>query len=438
MRYLLFFTTFIFTICFHSCKLKNEKKTSLNFKEKLELLFPGVTIDSLTSKDHFKSTYRLSIQQNLDPANPEKGTFNHTVYISHFDDTKPTVFITDGYDSYNRTTELSKIFKSNQVIVEYRMYGSSRPNPIPWEYLTNNNAIEDYHLIVSKLKTIYKGKWISSGISKGGETTLIYKSKYPDDIDVAIPYVAPLINGTEDQRTTIHINTVGTKLCRDKITTIQRAILQNRLTAINEFKRIATENELTFTEVPIEEALEYAVLEFPFSFWQWDGNCENLPDETSISEVMNYVHKVVGLGFYSDKGYNKYLPSFYQHMQELGYYGFDFSSVKDLLKKVTSTSNIRFAPKDATITYNPNYIKKVRDYAETKGNKILYIYGENDPWYACAPNPAPDVDALKMVLKNGNHSTRIKHFSIEQQNQIYDKLQKWLGSEIEIYKLYNN
>jgi hypothetical protein len=27
-------------------------------------------------------------------------------------------------------------------------------------------------------------------------------------------------------------------------------------------------------EVPLNEALEYAVLEFPFSFWQWEENAK--------------------------------------------------------------------------------------------------------------------------------------------------------------------
>ena len=33
-----------------------------------------------------------------------------------------------------------------------------------------------------------------------------FKSKYPNDVDVAVPYVAPLINGLEDPRTNDLIN----------------------------------------------------------------------------------------------------------------------------------------------------------------------------------------------------------------------------------------
>ncbi|CAL2101587.1 PS-10 peptidase S37 [Tenacibaculum sp. 190130A14a] len=423
-----------------SCKPEKKETTAKSLKDQIQALFPTAKIDSIATKDHFTKAYKVVLNQYLNPKNPAEGTFKHHMYISHSDSKKPTVFITDGYSSYNRTTELSNIFRGNQVIVEYRMYGKSRPDSIPWKHLTNDNAIEDYHRIVTKLKSIYNGKWISSGISKGGETTLIYKSKYPNDVDVAIPYVAPLINGTEDQRTTDHINTVGTKECRDHIIALQRRVLENRKEAIEEFKKIATENKLNFTEVPHEEALEYTVLEFPFSFWQWGGGaCEQLPPtNASIKEIVRKFHKDVGIGFYSDNGYHTYLPSFYQHLTELGYYGFDFTPVKDLLKVVKSTSNKRFAPKDVDLTYNPNYIAKVRDFAENKGNKIIYIYGAYDPWGACAPTPKSGVDALKMVLEKADHSTRIKHFSKEDQDKIYDKLQTWLGEETTIHKLYNN
>ncbi|MNE74845.1 hypothetical protein D3C80_1709530 [compost metagenome] len=113
-------------------------------------------------------------------------------------------------------------------------------------------------------------------------------------------------------------------------------------------------------------------------------------------------------------------------MTELGYYGFDFSPVEDLLRTVKNTSNSRFAPKEVALKYNPKYIKKVRKYVETKGDKILYIYGGYDTWGACAPTPNPDLDALKMVLPGGSHATRVKNFPKEDQEKIMATLNRWL------------
>ena len=408
----------------------------LTFEQKLEKLFPTAEITEMEAKDHFTKAYQIVLDEPLDHENYAAGTFKHYVYLSHIDTKVPTVLITEGYDAKPRTYELSKIFKGNQVQVEYRFYGKSRPDTIPWQYLKNDQAIEDYHNLVTKLKRLYTGKWISTGISKGGETVLIYKSKYPWDVNVSVPYVAPLINALEDNRTEEHIKTVGSDSCRVKIAEFQRAVLKNREGVLSEINNFATANKMSFTEVSPEEALEYSVLEFPFSFWQWGGKCEDIPTENASAKSMfNYINEIVGIGFYNDQTFNDLLPSYYQHLTELGYYGFDTTPVKDLLKIVHHPTNKRFAPKNVDLTYSPNYINEVRDFVENKGSKILYIYGEYDTWGACAPNPKPHVNALKMVLKTGSHKTRIKDFSAADQKLIYDKLQNWLGYSVTIYPL---
>jgi hypothetical protein len=258
-------------------------------------------------------------------------------------------------------------------------------------------------------------------------------------VRVAVPYVAPLINTQEDPRTQELINTVGSDVCRDKIVKFQRLVLENRTAVLTEIYNYAKAKNMTFTELSTNEALEYAVLEFPFSFWQWNGNCEIIPDENaSAKELFDTLNNTVGISFYCDKTYYDLLPSFYQHMIELGYYGFDTTPVKDLIEVVHNPTNKRFAPKGVEMIYQPTYIKVVRDFAENKGNKILYIYGGNDPWGACAPTPKPHVKALKMVLEGGSHSTRIKNFPEKDQQLIYDTLQKWMGYSVTIYPLVNN
>jgi len=247
----------------------------LTFEQKLDNLFPNAEITKMDAKDHFTKAYQLVLNEPLDHNNADAGTFKHYVYLSHVSTNKPTILVTEGYNAFPRTYELSKIFKGNQVQVEYRFYGKSRPDSIPWKYLKNDQAVEDYHQLVTKLKTLYSNKWISTGISKGGETVLIYKSKYPYDVDVAVPYVAPLINTQEDSRTEEHISTVGSDECRAKITKFQRLVLEHREEILSEISEYAELKKMNFTELSTEEAMEYAVLEFPFSFWQWGGNCDD-------------------------------------------------------------------------------------------------------------------------------------------------------------------
>lgn len=418
------------------CRVQLQPVEILTFQQKIEKLFPSAEITKMKVKDHFTKAYQIILDQPLDHKNPEAGTFKHYMYLSHINVESPTIIVTEGYNAVPKTYELSKILKGNQIQIEYRFYGKSRPDSIPWQYLKNDQAIEDYHKIVTKLKRLYTGKWISTGISKGGETVLIYKSIYPWDVEVAVPYVAPLINTQEDPKTEEHINTIGSEKCRNKIRSFQRQLLKNRDSILVEISKYATSKGMNFTELSQDEALEYAVLEFPFSFWQWGGKCEDIPEENAAAkELFKYLNSLVGISFYNDKTYHDLLPSYYQHITELGYYGFDTTPVKDLLQTVHNPTNLRFTPNNVDLTYDSSYIKKVRNFVENKGKKILYIYGEYDTWGACAPTPKPHVDALKMVLKKGSHKTRIRSFSKEDQQLIYNKLQNWLGYSVTIYPL---
>lgn len=414
----LFITLLSFQFSWSQTKLESQLKD----------LFPDAKIEAIRNLANFKESYHIVLNQPLDHKNPEAGSFEHHMYLSHLDFSKPMLIVTEGYSARNRVYELSQLLETNQVIVEYRFYGKSRPNPIPWNYLTNDAAVEDYHEITTKLKQLYQKKWISTGISKGGETVMIYKSKYPKDVDVAVPYVAPLINKQEDPRTNDLINSVGEASCRAKIKEFQRAILNKRSDIMVYLRQHAAQKDRSFTEFSDQEALEHAVLEFPFSFWQWGGKCDQIPSKDAEAlTLFNYLNQVSGFYLYSDAGVSYYLPSFYQHMTELGYYGYDLNPVKDLLKYVKTSSLKDFGPKGVDMTYNSNYIKKVRKYIEKKGNRILYIYGGFDPWGACAPEPKKNVDALKMVLKGGHHGTRIKDFSEKDQQLIMDTLKRWLN-----------
>jgi hypothetical protein len=50
------------------------------------------------------------------------------------------------------------------------------------------------------LKKVLKGKWVMSGVSKGGITTLLQHAFYPEDMDVYVPFCAPFCTSEEDPR----------------------------------------------------------------------------------------------------------------------------------------------------------------------------------------------------------------------------------------------
>ena len=164
----------------------------------------------------FKEKYQFFIEQLIDPKHPETGKFKQRVFVSHVGFDRPTLIVTEGYGAeYAKNErfreELSRLFDMNMVVVEYRYFLESIPSPLNWDYLTVENSLNDLHRIRTAFAPIYPGKWASTGTSKGGQTTLFYRVFYPDDVDISVPYVAPLNRSVEDGRHEVFLrDQVGT------------------------------------------------------------------------------------------------------------------------------------------------------------------------------------------------------------------------------------
>ena len=402
-----------------------------SIEKKLRKKIPSIVkIEAIEHDAHFKSAWDIRITQMLDHNDPSKGTFEHRLFLKHYNFKSPMVFVTAGYTGSPRTRELSKVLKSNQLVCEFRYFGESKPEELDWTYLSNSQAIEDLHTIAEQFKKVYKGKWVATGTSKGGTTCLFYKATYPDDMVAWVPYVAPMPVAQEDKRCDDHIRTIGDEVCREKLFAYQKRCLELREEIMPMVEEEVKKKEWTF-EIGVEAAYEYAVLEYTFSFWQYAHDCDEVPDRNaSAAEVFEHLNEVVGFSLYCDQGVKFYAPAFYLFWKENGYYGFITDHLQDQLKAVKKPSNGIFAPQDADLTYNSAYMEDALVKLKKNGNNIIYIYGEYDTWTACGVYPDKNTNSLRMDKKKGSHTTRIKTFSKAEQEQIYAKLREWVGTEV--------
>ena len=379
-----------------------------------------------------KAEFTIDVNQPLDHFDKKSPVFPQRVYVKHVGFDRPTVLITEGYGAHDRKSEIANLLNANEIRVEYRYFNTSRPDSLDWKYLTLEQAANDHHRIVEIFKKHYKGKWINSGISKGGQSTLVHKYFFPDDVDVSVPYVAPLNLAEEDERIYDFIdNKVGTQKERDAVTKFQRLLLKRRNEVIPEIKKYCEKRNYTFRK-GLEHAYEFMVLEFSFGFWQWgNGNTKELPKANAPAKML--ADKLIssgGVGFFSDQD-RVDDPFSYQAYTEMGMYGYKTEKFKDLLKfaKDNVVSNKEFVSQKIN-SFNVEVMKKMSEWILDNGNNILYIYGESDPWYATAVEVGSKTNAVKMVLGRANHGTRIKHFEGEQKNKIYSALEEWLDLKI--------
>ena len=400
-----------------------------------EFLFdlPGVRFQPSDEPWANGTAWELSFEQPIDHANPEGGSFLQRVFVTEVNPQRPTVLVTEGYSrGRNYPSELATAIGANQVVVEHRYYGKSLPDSADYAFLNIEQAAADLHRIRTVLGAFFTGPWVASGISKGGQTTIFYRYFYPEDVAASVPYVAPLNLALEDDRIYAFLNDVGTRKCRSRIEAIQRRILTEYDASLVRLKWHAKGQGLKFSYLTLEEAFEYAVLEYPFSFWQWGANCDDIPDaEAPLEAILDHFLDVSGLAFFSDDGMTDYASHYYQCAVEFGYYGYETEAFDGLLRALPMTPHPSaiFTPDHMEVEYDGGHLaRKVYDWVQANGDAFVYINGALDTWSATAMPPNKDRDALYYFLEDESHGTaRIRNMSDEQRAEMKSSMERWLG-----------
>ncbi len=430
-RLLIFVFSIIFTFNFISCSqssqiTKNSKLYDWLMSQK------DLTIKEVKSDSEFSEIYEIFIEQPIDHANPDGPKFKQQLFLAHRDKNLPVVIELDGYSVNYRQNELSRLLNCNQIIVEHRYFGESVPDPFNWKYLDIKQSAADHHRIIQKFKEFYTGKWISTGISKGGSTVIFHKRFYPEDVDASVTYVAPINFSVDDNRVYEWLKNVSIPECRQKVKNLQKHILINRNTYYPKFVETAAKNKYQYNITGIERAFEYCVLEYSFAFWQWNsGGCESIPDTTESADIVfGHFKDHAGLDYFSDESIKSLYPFWYQCYTEYGYYAYDISEYKDLLKYADGKTFF-FIPDSLQLQFNPEPMKDISNWVTNYSNNMIFIYGGNDPWTSTGVCLSGKTNSLKMILPGGSHQTKIRNFPTEDKKLIYSKIEDWLGIKID-------
>lgn len=381
----------------------------------------------------FSEKYVTYFTQPLDHRHPEKGSFRQRVIVSHVGFDRPTVIVTEGYGAAyalhsQYREELSKLLNANMIFVEYRYFLESTPAPKDWQYLTAENSADDLHAITTAFKNIYPGKWIATGISKGGQTTLLYRTFYPDDVDISVPYVAPLCYGVEDGRHEPFLHKVSTPENRKIIEDFQLEALKRKATLLPRFEKYCTEKNYSF-RAPIEEIYDYSVLEYSFALWQWGTPISSIPATTaSDDEIFSHLLAISEPGYFTADSPNA--SFFVQAARELGYYGYDvqpfkqylsIQSSEDYLHRLMLPEELKDMPFDKTLS------KKITKFLKKQDPKMIFIYGQNDPWTAAGVTWLKNKKNIHVFIQpNGSHLARISTLPEKEKKEVMELIKQWL------------
>ena len=403
-------------------------------QDKLKAISQITEVKPLESKE-FAEKYVTYFTQPLDHDRPELGNFRQRVIVSHVGFDRPTVIVTEGYGagyalSPRYREELSKMFNTNMIFVEYRYFLESTPKPRDWQYLTAESSADDLHAVFEAFKKIYPDKWISTGISKGGQTTMLYRTFYPDDVDISVPYVGPLCYGVEDGRHEPFLRQVGTAEERKKIEDFQLEVLKRKATLLPRFEKHCIEKGYEFFG-SVEEIYDYSVLEYSFAFWQWGTPANTIPSCDADDDTIYKHFMAISEPSYFAKG-GKNESFFVQAARELGYYGYDIHPFKKYLSIKSSRGYLKklMLPEDAKhIKFDKTLSKKITKFLKKSDPKMVFIYGEIDPWSAAAPmwlDTSKKKNMHMFVQPRGSHRARINTLPEEMKQEAIRIIKEWL------------
>ena len=259
------------------------------------------------------------------------------------------------------------------------------------------------------LKPVFKGKWMSTGTSKSGETSIGYAYCYPLDMNLAAAFCSPFVIGLDDKRFGDYVfNEVGTAEERQWMKTGIRKGLKDREEGL--YKTVCQQKDTEGQRVPVYTEYVFNLFDTFFQTFQYtpqnDGRLEKLEematnDETLVTEVCNAIE---------DNRDETIYPFFVESAKEMGWQDNGYDYFADLLKDTNFNRDDVLSsilkPEDRWLipTYDSStYTGIANTFLMTSTMPLLLFYVHDDPWSAGMPKQVgPNV---KLVVNPiGRHS----------------------------------
>ena len=403
--------------------------------------------------------YYFNYWQLVDHNDPSKGHFKQQVVLTFVGKDAPTILHTQGYsltneadpnniqnrlDSINAPHFLwalskdygkDKKFDLNCVQVEYRYNGFSLPewDADSFKYLSAEQQSEDLHAIVTDLKKALitgDGKWMSTGLSKNGDTTVQYA--YFDelngwnDIDVYVPFGSPVTTQTDDLRIG---NYMINEAAKDALPLLEKV-----------FKKLVDDGDVAnatidaYADILYKEGDEldkdsaylftidraYGNLFKVMSYGDFDTWSKLIPRENDKPEYYAYFFM---LDDDSDDIYPQTAkargpllkrrdPFDIQISIDQGNRGLDYTWILD--GKLLSDSDKKYFKNEMEKSIKSKTLDlqvKILINLETTEKKLIFVYGEDDPWTGAAIPDPTNPNVKKYIVPHGTHTDEFPKYA---------------------------
>jgi hypothetical protein len=380
--------------------------------------------------------YDLALEQPRDHENPADGVFTQHAYLLVLDDspaTAPFVIETHGYSLYDigRPHELSTLLGASELGVEYRYNGDSVADDPPHEDLTPRQGAADAHRWFTLLSPFFRGRWISTGASRGAEVAMHHRFLYPGEVAGTVAYALPDIDGPNDARYGESLRSIGPASCQTALEAVQRAMLGTRRAEMIE--RVAAYSE-GYTRVGgAERALEASVVELAMAFWQAYGyyeevTCDRIPaPDAAIDDLWNLLLYSGSIDLAEDATITYLEPYYVLARRYEGYPALPSAHLADLLTFPVVNLEEGYLPAGVTATYDGAFDSEFDAFMETESTRVLQTYGGYDSWARArfTPNDAREHHAFAVEAQGHYVAQSISSLTPSDLERVTTILRAW-------------
>jgi len=393
---------------------------------------PGVTATPMPTETAGFTYIVLQFTQPVDHEDPDGQTFQQRVSLLHRDLAGPMIVQTSGYWDYylDSPVELTRLLTANQISIEHRFFGDSRPDPADWSKLTIKQMADDQHQIITALRSIYDGSFLTTGGSKGGMTAIYHRRFYPDDVDGTVPYVAPQSFGAPDLRYTAFVDTLGPATCRQAVRDVAVELLANRRAMVEaKATEQAAIEDHAYNRVALAPAVETSIVSLEWAFWQYYGVglCNDVPPPTaSDAELWGFLDLVSPPSDNDDTQVAAFDAYYHQAYAQLGYPDTG-ATYLDPYVRFTDADYAGSLPAAVPAYDGGAAMRDIDQWVRTEGDRLLFVYGEWDPWTGGRFELGEATDSVSLVQPRGSHGARISRLDDADEITAHAMLAAWSG-----------
>lgn len=362
----------------------------------------------------YLSQYSMFIEQPVNHNQPDADKFKQKVCIMFRGFDRPTILVTEGYlwEKFRDAEDIGINLNANMVHVEHRNFGESfNQDRGKWEFETSAQASADLHAVYLALKPIFKGRWMSTGTSKNGETSIDYAYYYPGDMDLAAAFCSPFNLSLDDKRYGEYLfNEVSTKELRDIMKENIRIALKDGEEGL--YKKACEEFKKKNMPVPSFAEYVYNVFDTFFSLFQYTLPSKQKKGIESIVEKESSLVAAICNNIADLRNKDLY-TYFVDCAKEQGFPNVGYDYFADLLEGTSFKAedvlpSVLHSEDRWLMKYYDNSVRTdmSKTFFVNSTVPLLFYYSQDDPWSAGKPEKIGP-NARMIINPIGVHSAKL-------------------------------